>query len=194
MNRRIFHAVVLFALASCRKDPLGLTGVQLDIITSDPHLYATSFQMLWLDDSARLFEQRVPDGMGILEAPTASVFIAFDADKAGWRRVVVHGFRDDTPISEGSARFNAEAGVWTQFGLTMVPLGTLPDADGDGLPDGIDHCPRDPTDQCGVVPPPQPDASAAETGPDTGRETGVLDVVPGPVVTPTALDGGIVRD
>src|SRR3954466_9040314 len=89
MNRRIFHAVVLFALASCRKDPLGLTGVQLDIITSDPHLYATSFQMLWLDDSARLFEQRVPDGMGILEAPTASVFIAFDADKAGWRRVVV---------------------------------------------------------------------------------------------------------
>jgi hypothetical protein len=194
MNRRIFHAVVLFALASCRKDPLGPTGVQLDIITSDPHLVATSYQMLWLDDSARLFDQRVPDGMGTLDTPTASVFIVFDEDKAGWRRVVVHGFRDDKPISEGSARFNAPAGVWTQFGVTMVPLGTLPDADGDGLPDGIDHCPRDPTDLCGVVPPPQLDASAPDSAADAAADVGGSDVFPGPVVTPTALDGGGVRD
>jgi hypothetical protein len=195
MNRHIFKLVLLLGLASCRKDPLGPTGVQLDIFTSDPHLYATSFNMLWLDDSVRLFEQRVPD-MGTLDeaqAPAASVFIAMDPDKVGWRRVVVRGFQNDKVISEGSARFDTAPGIWTEFGVKMVPFGTLPDTDGDGLPDSIDHCQRDPADQCGVIQPPQPDAGTIDPAVDGGMsapDVGMIDLVSGPPVTPTSIDGG----
>jgi hypothetical protein len=181
------------ALAACRPDPLGPTGVQIDLVTQDPRLYATSFQLVWMDQASQLFEKRVPETGLIdeMQAPAVSVYISLTSDKVGMRRVLVRGLRDEKLISEGAARFYASDGVWSEIGVPMVALGTLPDSDGDGLPDSVDNCPRE-RDPCGSTTTPpdagaEPDAEAPDAAPATPDLGPNLDVPP---VLPTSLDAG----
>jgi hypothetical protein len=185
------------ALVACRPDRLGSTGVQLDLITSDPRLYATSFIVTWMDETNQLFQVRVPNqgDLDQTQAPTVSVFIALTPDKVGMRRVAVHGYKDDTIISEGAARLYASANVWSQLGVPMVAFGSLPDSDGDGLPDAVDDCPHE-RDPCGSSAMPDAgetdvDAGAGDDGgtaPDaeTAPDAGTVD---GPDIVPTGFDG-----
>jgi hypothetical protein len=153
------------ALAACRSDPLGPTGVQVDILTEESRLFATSFTLSWMDEANQLFQTRVPE-VGYIDeehAPAVSVFIA-QPEKVGMRRVLVRGYRDDVnPVSEGAARLVTVRGVWSQLGLLMFPTGSLPDQDGDSLPDSVDNCPRE-RDPCGSGQTPEPDAGAPEDG------------------------------
>jgi hypothetical protein len=161
------------ALCACRKDPLGSTGVQIDIRTEDSRLYASYFNMIWLDEQNQLFQVRVPEAEDAFideeQAPAVSVFIALDPGKAGLRRVLVRGFRDGQIVSEGAARLEAAANYWEQLGLKMVALGSLPDQDGDGFPDSVDNCPRQP-DPCTGAPPPVADAGVEDASPDGGPD------------------------
>jgi hypothetical protein len=179
------------ALTACRPDPLGSTGVQVDLITQDARLYATSFRLLWMDETRQLLDTRVPE-QGIIDqaqAPAVSVFIALTADKIGMRRLLVLGFHDDTLISEGAARLFPAANYWSEIGVPMVALGVLPDSDGDGLPDAVDNCPHE-HDPCG----------SGTATPDAGAEpdaevpdTTIPDAAPiidGPSVLPTGFDAG----
>jgi hypothetical protein len=141
-------------ILSCRPEPLAPTGVLIDLRTEDPRLYAQTFQLVWLDQTDRLLDIRVPEE-GVLDeiqAPAVSVFIGMADDRAGWRRLVARGYRGEEPVSEATAEFPTGPGVWTQIGVPMLPVGSLVDSDADGLPDSIDHCPRDP-DPCPAQPP-----------------------------------------
>lgn len=159
------------ALNACRADPLGPTGVQVDIITKDSQLFATSFLLVWMNETDQLFQTRVPEDGFIDEehAPAVSVFIA-QPERVGVRRVLVRGYRDEAPVSEGAARLVAVRGVWSQLGLEMVPFGRLPNQDGDGLPDQVDNCPREP-DPCGSGAPLEADAGAQpDADPDAAAD------------------------
>ena len=140
------------ALAGCKPDPLGPTGVQLDLLTTDSRLYASYFVLAWMDEQAPLFEVRVPEGDAFIDAeqaPAVSVFIALDTNKVGKRRVLARGYGSDGQlVSEGAATLRSAAGVWVQLGVSMSPFGSLPDQDGDGLPDAVDNCPHE-RDPCG---------------------------------------------
>jgi hypothetical protein len=175
MNTSLLKFVVLvgmLALAACRKDSLGATGVQLDILTGDSRFFASYFMMTWLDDQKQLFQVRVPEAEDAFideeQAPAVSVFIALDPRSAGMRRVLVRGYRDGQIISEGAARLLAARNVWVQLGLEMHAAGSLPDQDGDGFPDVVDNCPRE-RDPCGSTPPGM-DAGADDAGPDLGPD------------------------
>src|SRR5438046_631488 len=83
------------ALSACRPDPLGSTGVQLDLTTTDSRVYASYFILSWMDEQKELFEVRVPDGDAFIDAeqaPVVSVFIALDRAKVGRRRALVRGY------------------------------------------------------------------------------------------------------
>jgi hypothetical protein len=163
------------ALCACRHDPLGSTGVQVDLLTGDSRIYATYFLMSWMDEQNQLFLVRVPEAQGAFidaeQAPAVSVFIALDPGKAGVRRLLVRGYRDDVIISEGAARLPTAPNVWVQFGLNMKPAGSLPDQDGDGLPDAVDNCPRE-RDPCTGTPPPEVDAGVDAGDPDAAPDAG----------------------
>ena len=175
------------ALCACRPDPLGPTGVQVDIFTGDSRLYATSFILSWMDEHNRLFDVRVPEEGFIdeMHAPAVSVFIAQSPEKTGTRRILVRGFREEqTPVSEAAARILTVGNVWSQLGLPMSAYGSLPDRDADGLPDSVDNCPLE-RDPCGsgqtveVDAGPEPAAGAdagadgaADAGAEAGREAG----------------------
>jgi hypothetical protein len=180
------------ALAACRPDPLGATGVQLDLVTQDPRLYASFFQLTWMDENDRLLDARVPEHgtLDEMQAPAVSVFIALRADKVAMRRVLVLGFRDDQLVSEGAARLFASPDVWSQLGVPMVAIGALPDSDGDGLPDTVDNCPRE-RDPCGSSTPDagavDVDAGAPDAAPTTPDAEPIID---GPAVQPSSLDAG----
>jgi hypothetical protein len=179
---KLLSLLATLALGGCRSDPLGPTGVQVDLLTADPRLYATNFDLLWLDDRDRLFQVRVPEEGVIdeLQAPAVSVFIALSADKVGKRRVAVRGYRGDALISEGAVELMAGRNVWTEIGIKMVPFGTLPDSDVDGLPDQIDYCPHE-KDPCGQPPP--------EETPDAGTEVDAGEDAGGPDLTAPADAG-----
>lgn len=194
---KLFVLVGTLALSACRSDPLGPTGVQVDILTEDSRLFATSFVLTWMDETNQLFQTRVPEE-GIIDelhAPAVSVFIA-QPERVGMRRVLVRGYRDEgNGVSEGAARLVAVRGVWSQLGLKMVGFGTLPDQDGDGFPDSVDNCPRE-RDPCGSGQAVEADAGTSEdagedaspdlapdAGPDAGPEsrfdpTGIPDAAP----------------
>jgi hypothetical protein len=165
-------------LAACRPDPLGPTGVQVDILTEDSRLFAANFILSWMDEQNQLFQVRVPEDGFIDEehAPAVSVFIA-QPERVGMRRVLVRGYRgDQTLVSEAAARLVTVRNFWSQLGLKMQPFGSLPDQDGDGIPDSVDNCPRE-RDPCGSTPPPEdagapPDAEA-DASPDAGIDAGV---------------------
>jgi hypothetical protein len=95
---------------------------------------------------------RVPEGDAFIDAeqaPAVSVFIALDTNKVGKRRVLARGYGSDGQlVSEGAATLRSAAGVWVQLGVSMSPFGSLPDQDGDGLPDAVDNCPHE-RDPCG---------------------------------------------
>jgi hypothetical protein len=177
----LFVLAGTIALAGCRSDPLGPTGVQVDILTEDSRLFATSFTLTWMDESSPLFQTRVPEEGFIDEvhAPAVSVFIA-QPERVGVRRVLVRGYRDETTlVSEGAARLVAVRGVWSQLGLPMYPAGSLPDQDGDGLPDSVDNCPKE-RDPCGSG-----QTMEADAGADAGEDAGVdVGPDPGPDVAP----------
>jgi hypothetical protein len=160
-------------LNACRPDPLGPTGVQVDILTEDSRLFATSFILIWMNEQNQLFQVRVPEEGFIDEvhAPAVSVFIAQTPSQVGTRRILVRGYRDDqTIVSESAARLQTVRNVWSQLGLKMVPFGTLADQDADGFPDSVDNCPRE-HDPCGSGAPFEADAGAppdaeADASPD----------------------------
>jgi hypothetical protein len=193
MKKSLLKFAVLvgtLALAACRKDPLGTTGVQLDIRTEDPRLYASFFVLSWMDEQSQLFQVRVPEDEGTFidqeQAPTVSVFVALDPDGVGKRRVLVRGFRDGAILSEGAEALLPVRNVWVQLPLNMVAGGTLPDQDGDGLPDRVDNCPheRDPCGQpdAGVESPPDAEPDLAPDTPDAGP-----DLLPDTTVNPNSI-------
>jgi hypothetical protein len=162
----------MLALASCRPDPLGPTGVQLDLVTTDSRLYAAYFTLAWMDEQNQLFQVRVPEAEDAFidaeQAPAVSVFIALDADRVGLRRVLVRGYRDGQIVSEAAARLMPAPNVWVELPVKMSAFGSLPDQDGDGVPDAVDNCPRE-RDTCTGAPPVEMDAGA-DGSPDTGPD------------------------
>jgi hypothetical protein len=170
--------------------------VQVDILTEDSRLFATSFILIWMDEQNQLFQVRVPEEGFVDEvhAPAVSVFIAQSPSQVGTRRVLVRGYRDEqTVVSESAARLLTVRNVWSQLGLKMVPFGTLPDQDGDGFPDSVDNCPLE-RDPCGSAPPLEADAGAPpDAEPDASPDEGAApDLAPdGSRFDPTGLpDGG----
>jgi hypothetical protein len=177
-------------LAACRPDPLGPTGVQIDLITQDPRLYATSFQLLWMDQTTQLLDQRVPEQGTIDEtqAPAVSVFIALTGDTTGMRRVLVRGLQGDKLVSEGAARLFPAPNYWSQIGIPMLAFGALADSDGDGLPDAVDNCPHE-RDPCGSgAVPPDAGATPDAEAPETTEPPDAAPIVDSPSVLPTGVD------
>jgi hypothetical protein len=171
------------ALHACRQDPLGSTGAQIDISTSDSRLYASFFTMSWMDEQNQLFQVRVPEDESMFidqeQAPVVSVFIALEPRRVGMRRVLARGYRDGLIVSEGAARLLTARNVWVQLPLKMVAGGALPDQDSDGFPDAIDNCPRE-RDPCGGMPDAgveTPDAgeAAPDAGPDEAPDMLIVD-------------------
>jgi hypothetical protein len=175
-----FLILASLTLAACRPDPLGPTGVQVDILTGESRLFATSFILIWMNEQDQLFQVRVPEEGFIDEvhAPAVSVFIAQSPTQVGTRRILVRGYRDDqTIVSESAARLVTVRNVWSQLGLTMVPFGTLVDQDADGFPDSVDNCPRE-HDPCGSGPPLEADAGAPADAEDDASPDLSPDLMP----------------
>lgn len=189
-NSLILSGLLALALTGCQRDQLGTTGVQVDMLTDDARLYATSFMLTWLDERERLFDVRVPEQGTIdeVQAPAVSVFVALEPSRVGQRRILVRGYRDETNlVSWATARIATGPHVWLQLGVKMQPAATLPDKDGDTLPDPIDNCPTT-FDPCSSgSPSPEVDASVpSEPDASSLPDLRIADVY----VTPTTIDGG----
>ncbi len=86
-------------------------------------------------------EARLP-AQGTLIPTSASVLgtiVIYLKDTDGQVRFEAHGIGGSETLSQGTARCTPEAGRQVAADLVLQP-GTMPDADGDRLPDTIDNC------------------------------------------------------
>ncbi len=160
----------LLAVGACQsKSAQGPTGAQIEIATETGTPLPTSIELVWLDGSKQLRQWRVPEAGELSpgEAGAVSVFVDVEPSSAGPRRVIARGFNGSSPISEGAERLTVPAAGWVTVRVTLA-AGSLPDRDGDGVPDKIDDCPAQ-FDPCSPV-----DASAVDTrpGPETAGRDG----------------------
>ncbi|MCK5800837.1 MAG: hypothetical protein KAI47_26800 [Deltaproteobacteria bacterium] len=122
--------------------------------------------LLWLyDTSGRVIDaQRLP-AKGDVVLPGAVVLYP-PADR-GLLRILVRGVDDQNArIGEGVTQVMPQVGQQVHAAIHLSPT-TLPDADGDGVPDAIDTCPRQPNP---LQKPCTEDASSPETRHDIGPD------------------------
>jgi iron(II)-dependent oxidoreductase len=156
-------------LAGCAAEE-DATVVRL-ALTLAPGTPAPEYLLLtWLTEGKTLVrDRRVPESgpLGAAGLELGSLEIRAGSGEGAWRTIVVRGFAGGEQVTEGAARVQLVSGRTTNVGLRLQ-AGRLPDGDGDGVPDVVDTCPREPNPEqraCTGAPPGDggatPDASPA---------------------------------
>jgi large repetitive protein len=160
-------AVSLALAAGCS----ARSGLTVDIVAGSGVQRPDALGVAWLSARGVIFQRDdVPVQAG---TPLASVFIELDRSDASDRRILVRGLGPGASSSIGAARVRDAAMVSGAVIVTLQP--SLPDRDGDGVPDVIDDCASGP---CGVG-----DAAAPDAADDVGAP-----VMPAPDAAP--IEGG----
>jgi hypothetical protein len=160
------------ALASCRGGDE--KGLRVTVLAGERLPRPEALTISWLSGDRALFQdRRVPeDGALPAAGPLASILVTVDPSDPADRKLLVYGMRGAARSSVAAIRI-AGVGGWSAVSLTLVDH--LADADGDGIPDVIDDCPRD-GDLC--------TGGDAGARPDTGSGDAVRRDGPAPDVLP----------
>jgi hypothetical protein len=169
MRRRI---AFLAALVSGCGAPSGFT---INVVAGSDVVRPPALAVSWFGERGVLFERQ--DVAVPAQGALASIFVYVDRHQAGDRRVLVRGAGAAPSI--GALRIPVAGAASQTFTVTLSA--SLPDVDGDGLPDVIDDCPRG---SCDVS-----DGGGATA--DGGAHDGELPdaVAAAPDADPTGSDG-----
>lgn len=126
------------ALASCSAEDATLLRVR--VIGASAIASVTSLEVTVFGDRGLATSRRVspPGGRGTLDLPRS---VDIFPPRPGTLRLLVSGYRGAKVIGQGTATAVVQVQQTTDVAVTLS-AGTLPDRDGDGVPDAIDSCAR----------------------------------------------------
>lgn len=143
MRWPVFFAAALPVVVGCKETP---TTVLLRIEAGPGLAAPAELRLSVYSEAGRdLSDERLPRCQASCPAPELpGEVVLYPPGASGSIRVLVRAeAQDDTVLGEGTAKVELRAGQQVRATL-VIREGTLPDRDGDGVPDGIDNCPDRP--------------------------------------------------